>query len=54
MDEPNMNYIEQLADGDTEFEQQVIAADGFVLTINHTCTNAVITCALSQFYKCIR
>jgi len=24
MDEPNMNYIEQLADGDTEFEQQFI------------------------------
>ncbi len=25
MDKPNMNYIEQLADGDKEFEQQFIA-----------------------------
>lgn len=24
MDEPNMNYIQQLADGDTEFEQQFV------------------------------
>lgn len=25
MDEPNMNYIEQLADGDAEFKQQFIS-----------------------------